>query len=154
MLPSPYSQSTTFGDELSLRRSSLSYRSTLNDKLEFEFVSYSWSQDHFISSFLWLDVIADRLHLQETSRQNLSWSSSTFWALPGYQLNSWWEIPSLPLKDLCYHEQHYCLPSNTNLFMLWSSLLSRICSLPWSITIFYVKNVVRISPPLKNSWYR
>ena len=35
-----------------------------------------------------------------------------------------------------------------------SSLLSNICSsLPWSITIFYVKNVVRISPPLKNSWY-
>ena len=35
------------------------------------------------------------------------------------------------------------------------SLLSNICSsLPWSITIFYVKNVVRISPPLKNSWYR
>ena len=34
------------------------------------------------------------------------------------------------------------------------SLLSSICSsLPWSITIFYVKNVVRISPPLKNSWY-
>ena len=34
------------------------------------------------------------------------------------------------------------------------SLLSSICSpLPWSITIFYLKNVVRISPPLKNSWY-
>ena len=27
---------------------------------------------------------------------NVSWPSSTFWALPGYQLNSWWEIPSLP----------------------------------------------------------
>ena len=35
-----------------------------------------------------------------------------------------------------------------------SSLLSSICSsLPWSITIFYVKNVMRITPPLKNSWY-
>ena len=35
-----------------------------------------------------------------------------------------------------------------------SSLLSSNCSsLPWSITIFYVKNVVRISPPLKNSGY-
>ena len=34
------------------------------------------------------------------------------------------------------------------------SLLSSICShLPWSIAIFYVKNVVRISPPLENSWY-
>ena len=26
----------------------------------------------------------------------VSWSSSTLWALPGYQLSSWWEIPSLP----------------------------------------------------------
>ena len=34
------------------------------------------------------------------------------------------------------------------------SLLSNLCYvLPWSITIPYVKNVVRISPPLKNSWY-
>ena len=35
-----------------------------------------------------------------------------------------------------------------------SSLLSSICYVqPWSITIFYVKNVVGISPPLKNSCY-
>ena len=41
-------------------------------------------------------------------------------------------------------------------FVLYlESLLTSICYvLPWSITIFYVKNVVRISPPLKNSWYR
>ena len=65
----------------------------------------------------------DRLHLHETSRQNLSWSSSTFWVPPGYQLNSWWEIPSLPLDDLCYHRQHSCFPFNTNLFMF--------CVVPW-----------------------
>ena len=35
-----------------------------------------------------------------------------------------------------------------------SSLLSSICaSLPGSVTVFYVKDVVRISPPLKNSCY-
>ena len=34
------------------------------------------------------------------------------------------------------------------------SLLSNLCYvLPWSITIFYVKDIVRISPPLENSWY-
>ena len=42
VLPGPYSRSTTFGDELSLRRSSLSYRFALNNKLGFEFVSYPW----------------------------------------------------------------------------------------------------------------
>ena len=43
---------------------------------------------------------------------NVSLSSSTFWDLPGYQSNSWWEIQSLPLDDLCYHGQHSCLPQH------------------------------------------
>ena len=33
----------------------------------------------------------------------------------------------------------------------WLSSLSYV--LPWSNTILYIKNVVSISPPLKNSWY-
>ena len=34
------------------------------------------------------------------------------------------------------------------------SLLSNLCYvLPWSITIFDVKNVENITPPIKNSWY-
>ena len=37
---------------------------------------------------------------------NVSWSSSTFWALPGYQLNSWWEIPSLP-SMICFIIDHF-----------------------------------------------
>ena len=41
---------------------------------------------------------------------NVSWSSSAFWALPRYQSNSWREIPSLPLDDLCNHRQHSYLP--------------------------------------------
>ena len=48
---------------------------------------------------------------------NVSWSSSTLWALPGYQLNSWWEIPSLPLM-ICVIIDLYCLPTNTSLFVL------------------------------------
>ena len=56
-----------------------------------------------------------------TSAWNLStivsWSSSTLWALPGIQLNSWWVIPSLPLDDSCSHRPLYCLPTNTSLFM-------------------------------------
>ena len=37
---------------------------------------------------------------------NVSWSSSTFWGLLGYQLNSWWEIPSLPLM-ICVIINHF-----------------------------------------------
>ena len=36
-----------------------------------------------------------------------------------------------------------------------SSLLSSNCSsLPWSIIVLYVKNVLRFVPPLENSWHR
>ena len=38
VLPGPYSRSTTFDDELSLRRFSSSYRFTSNNKLDSEFV--------------------------------------------------------------------------------------------------------------------
>ena len=44
VLPGPYSRSTTFDDELSLRRSSSSYHFTSNNKLGLEFVSYPWFQ--------------------------------------------------------------------------------------------------------------
>ena len=84
----------------------------------------------------------------------VSWSSSTLWALPGIQLNSWWVIPSLPLDDSCSHRPLYCIPSNTKLLLVLcctlSFMLSNLCyDLPRSITIFDVKNVVRIAPPLK-----
>ena len=39
VLPGPYPRSTTFDDELSLRRFSSSYHFALNNKLDFEFVS-------------------------------------------------------------------------------------------------------------------
>ena len=87
---------------------------------------------------------------------NVSWSSSTFWALPGYQFNSWWEIPSLP-SMICVVIDHFIAFRSTQtcscVVLYLEILLSNICSLPWSITICYVKNVVRISPPLENSWY-
>ena len=37
---------------------------------------------------------------------NLSWSFSTIWLLLGYQLNSWWEIPSLPSMN-CIIVDHF-----------------------------------------------
>ena len=59
-----------------------------------------------------------------------------------FVLSSTTLLPSLQHKLVCV------------LCYTLGSLLSSICSsLPWSITIFYVKYVVRISPPLKKSWY-
>ena len=65
--------------------------------------------------------------------------------------NSGWEIPSLPLDEFCYHRQHSCLPptQTCSYFVLYLDFHV----LPRSITIFDVKNVVRIAPPLKYSWY-
>ena len=65
----------------------------------------------------------------------------------------------LALDELYYHRPLYWFPSNTNLFVFGvipgdSCYPAIISSIPWSITIFYVKNVVRISSHPKNSWYR
>ena len=55
---------------------------------------------------------------------------------------------------LCYHWQHSCLPPTQTCSCYGCNLLSSSYDvLPWSINVFYHKNVVRISPPLKNSWY-
>ena len=71
--------------------------------------------------------------------------------------NSGWEIPSLPLDELCYHRQHSCLPQTQTgsyfvLYLDYSAIQPMLCS-----TVEYyhldVKNVVSITPPLKNSWY-
>ena len=37
---------------------------------------------------------------------NVSWTSSTFWALPRYLSNSGWEIPSLP-SMICFIIDHF-----------------------------------------------
>ena len=104
-----------------------------------------------------LDVAAVQLLLHGASRQSLSWSSLAFWALPGYQLNSWWEIPSLPsmIHVIMDHFIAFRSTQTCSCFVLYLEFLAtqHCSSLPWNITTFYVKNVVGISPPLKNSWY-
>ena len=102
--------------------------------------------------------MADRLHLHEISRQmcrghhqhpELSQDIYIEFLMRNTILAPQWFVLSpttlLPpvqhklIRVLCY---------------TLSSLLSSNCSsLPWSITILYVKDVVGISPPLKNSWY-
>ena len=90
-------------------------------------------------------------------QQNLSWSSSTFWLLPGFQLNSWWEIPSLPSMSGVIIGHFIAFPptQTCSCFVLYLEFLAtqHCSSLPCNITTFYVKNVVGISPPLENSWY-
>ena len=153
MLPGPYSQSTTFDDELSLRRSSLSYRFTSSNKLDSEFVSYPWLQLLFAPSFLLLDVIDERLYPHETSRQMCRDHHQHFWALPGYQefmmrntiLAPRWFV--LSLATFLLSLQHKLVHV---LCCTLRSLLSNLCYvLPWSIANFYVKNVLGNSPPLR-----
>ena len=109
---------------------------------------------HYIIT--WLDVVTDQLLLHELSRQrcrdhqhseliqDIKWiHDETYHSCPRWiVLSSTTLLPSHQHKLV--HVWCYTL----------SSLLSSNCSsLPWSITIFYVKNVTRITPPLKNSWY-
>ena len=112
----------TSDDELSLHRSSSSYHFALKSKLNFEFVSYSWFQKPFASSFLWLDVIDDWLHLHEISRQMCHDHRQPYELFQ--DINRIHDEKYHPcLDDLCYHQPLYCLPSNTNLFVF--------CVIPW-----------------------
>ena len=65
----------------------------------------------------------------------------------------------LALDELYYRRPLYCPPPQHKLVhnlccTLVSLLSSNRSSLPWSITIPYVKNVLRFVPPLENSWHR
>jgi hypothetical protein len=61
-----------FDNELSLRRSSSSYHFILNSKVNSEIVSCPWFRWPLASPPLLPDVVADRLHIHETYRQNVS----------------------------------------------------------------------------------
>ena len=110
----------TSDDELSLRRSSSSYHFTSNNK------AWLWacveSEDilafHFILHFLLDGIFIEPL-------DKALWSTSTFWLPLRWQLNSWWEIPSLTFNDLNYHWQPPYLLSNT----CWSCLGYTLVSL-------------------------
>ena len=68
--------------------------------------------------------MADRLHLLEISWQMCHDHHQHSDAPPGYESNSWWEIPSVPLDDLGYHREHSCLPPNTIFFIsFWHYIL-------------------------------
>ena len=154
MLPGPSSRSTNFDGELILQSIFLVISFVLEQQAWFRvcvvpmvpitfcfIIPLTWCHRRSVTSSWNLST-------------NVSWSSSTFWGLPRYLSNSWWEIPSFALDGLGYHPQHYCIPSNTKIVHVLcctlSSLLSNLCYvLPWSIAIFYVKNVMGNSPPLR-----
>ena len=102
----------------------------------------------------WLVAVAVRLHSLENSRQMVSWSSSTCWLLPRCQLSSWWETPSLPSMIFIIIDTTLDFLSSRTCPRYECNLLSSLYYvLPWSITVFWVENVVRIAPPLWNSWH-
>ena len=69
------------------------------------------------------------------------------------------------MRNTILAPQWFVLSSATFLLSLQHKLVHVLCctlisllsslgyDLPCSITVFYIKNVVRITPPLKNSWY-
>ena len=115
MLPGPYSQSTTFDDELSLRRSSLSNRSpqttSLSSSLCRTLASYNLSLHHYF------DLMSSPIdYIFMNSRDKgvviINILSSSRISIEFMMRNT-----ILALDDLGYHRPLYCLPTNTSLFM-------------------------------------
>ena len=135
----------------------LSYHFTLKNKLDFKFVSYHGSNNRLLHhSFDLMSSLIDYIVMKSLDKCvviiiNILGSSKI--SIEFLMRNTilwprWFVFSSTTL-----------LPSHQHkLVRVWcytlSSLLSSNCSsLPWSITIFYVKYVVRISPPRMKSWY-
>ena len=159
VLPGPYSRRITFDDELSLRWSSSSYHFHLEQQAWFRVCVVP-----LVPIIFRLTIHLTRCHHRLiTPSWNLSTicrdRQTTFWFLPEYQPNGWWQVTIL-VPRWSVLSPTTLLPSLQHklvrvLCYTWRPVLfSNYSSLPWSITIFYVKNVVRILPPLKNSWYR
>mgnify|MGYP005850560483 CR=1 FL=1 len=111
----------------------------------------------YASPLLFLDVVAVRLLLREISRQlcrdhhqhfelfqDINWIHEEKY----HPCPRWFVLSSTTLLPSVQHKL-----VRVSCYTLRSMLSSNCSSLPWSITIFYVNNVVRISPPLMHSWY-
>ena len=71
--------------------------------------------------------------------------------------NSGWEIPSLPLDELCYHRQHSCLPPTQTcsyfvLYLDFPAIQLMLCS-TMEYYHLWCQECREHTPPLKNSWY-
>ena len=70
-----------------------------------------------LSSFLWLDVIVDQLHLLENLSTNLSWSLSTVWLLPSCVSKFRMRNTILAPRWIVLSSTTFLPPPNTSLFI-------------------------------------
>ena len=111
---------------------------------------------HFIITLTWCHHRS--ITSSWTLATNVSWISSTFWAHPGYQLNSWWEIPSLPSMN-CIIVDHFIAFPPTH---ACSCLVLYLEFLAIQQLFFFTLEHYHLLCPqccekfttLKNSWYQ
>ena len=143
VLPGPYSRSTNFRRWTNLTSILIIISFRLEQQAWFRVcvVPLVPITFHFIITLTWCRrrSITSSWNLST----NVSWSSSTLWALPGYQSDSWREIPSLPSMS-CVIIIHFIAfpPTQTcSCFVLYLEFLAtqHCSSLPWNITTFFLE---------------
>ena len=154
VLPGP-SRRTNFKGELILRQPSSSYHFSLNRKLDFELCHTLGTNNLSLHhSFDLMSSAIDYIFMKSLDKCFviiINILSSSRISIEFMMRNT-----ILALDELYYHRP-ILLPSHQHkLVHVWcytlSSLLSsNYSSLPWSINILYVKNVLRFVPPLENS---
>ena len=125
VLPGPYSRSTNFRRWTNLTSIFL--------VIPFHLKQQAWVRVcvvplvpitfHFIITLTWCRRRS--ITSSWTLATKLSWSS-TFWAHPGYQLNSWWEIPSLPsmISVIIDHSTTFPPTQTCSCFVLYLEFLA------------------------------
>ena len=157
MLPGPYSRSTNFRRWTNL----LSILIVISFRLE----QQAWFRVcvvplvpitfHFIITLTWCRRRS--ITSSWTLATKVSWSS-TFWAHPWYQLNSWWEIPSLPSMNCIIVDHFIALPPTQACSCLVLYLEFLAIQQLFFFTLEYYHPLCQecseIVPPLENSWHR
>ena len=116
MLPGPYSQSTTFDDELSLRRSSLSNHSPQTTSLIPSLCRIRGFNNFSLHpSFCLMSSMSDYIFMKPLD--NCVMIIINILSSSRISIEFMMRNTILALDDWCCHRPHYCLPSNTNLFV-------------------------------------
>ena len=156
VLPGPYSRSTNFRRWTNLTSILIVISFRLEQQAWFRVCVVPLVPITFHFIITWLDVVTDRLHLHELSRQrcrdhqhselfqDINWIHDEKY----HPCPRWFVLSSTTLLPSVQHNLFvFCvnleITATQQLIFLTSEVLPSL----------FVKNVVRISPPLNNSWY-
>ena len=156
VLPGPSSRSTIFDDELTLRRSSSSYHFALNNKLGFELCRTLGSNN--LSLHHYFDLMSSPIDYIFMNSRDKGFEIVNI--LSSSRISIGFMMRNTILASMnCIIIDHFIAFPPTQacsclvLYLEFLAVQQLIFLTSEVLPSLFVKDVVRISPPLNNSWY-